>query len=44
MTPPKITNPTVMAFNESKLDEISDKEFKRLGINMLKEIKEDTNS
>lgn len=38
VSPPN-TNPIIMAYKDSDLGEIPDKELKRMTINMLKEIK-----
>lgn len=43
MSPYKIANTLVVVPTESYLEEIPDKEFKRMLINMFKELKEDMN-
>jgi hypothetical protein len=43
MTPSKVNNFTVTDFNDGEVDEISDKEFKRMIIRMIDAIKDDTN-
>jgi hypothetical protein len=43
MISPKLNISTVTKTNNSELDEISGKEFKKLIIIMINEIKEDTN-
>lgn len=43
LSPPKMTNPILMATSETDLDEISDKEFRRTIICMFKYLKEDMN-
>lgn len=43
MSPPKISNPIVMASNDSNFDDILSKEFERTIINMFKDSKKDTN-
>jgi hypothetical protein len=42
-TPLKLSNSTIMDFNNSEVNKISDKEFKRMIIKMINEIKEDMN-
>lgn len=37
--PPSISNPKIMSSNESELDEILDKEFKRMIMGMLQLLK-----
>jgi Txe/YoeB family toxin of Txe-Axe toxin-antitoxin module len=43
MTPSKVNNFTVTDFNDGEVDEISDKEFKRMITRIIKKIKEDVN-